>query len=324
MKIISHKTLDACRQAFLSTRVLVVGDTMLDRYWFGEVDRISPEAPVPVVRVSRSEERLGGAANVARNITALGATATLMSVVGKDDAAVSVERLLGEAGVSTRLMVDASVPTIVKLRIVGRQQQLIRADFESLPNHDRLLDQLSIFNTLLDNHDIVILSDYGKGGLHHIKKMIQLARDKQKQVIIDPKGDDYERYRFATAITPNKAELRQVVGSWQTEEDLQQKVCKLRSELDIQSVLLTRSEEGMSLFSTEHIFHEPTVAREVFDVSGAGDTVIGVFSTAIAAGCGWVDAMQIANAAAGIVVAKLGTATASWEELEESLFKSAG
>ena len=309
---------------FAAARVLVVGDVMLDRYWFGEVDRISPEAPVPVVCVAKIEERLGGAANVARNITALGARVTLMAVVGKDDAASSLKKLLDDAKIDSNLMVDPMVSTTVKLRILGRQQQLLRADFESIPDRDMLSEQLGSYDHLLDHHDIVILSDYGKGGLAHIIEMIDMAKAKGKQVIIDPKGDDYERYRHATAITPNRAELRQVTGLWHSEEDLAHRARHLLETLNIDALLLTRSEEGMTLFTEKESCNEATVAKEVFDVSGAGDTVIAVFSTALAIGCTWLDAMKIANCAASVVVSKVGTAVASWPELKARLIELKG
>ena len=251
-------------------RVLVVGDVMLDRYWFGEVHRISPEAPVPVVRIERSEERPGGAANVARNAASLGAVTALLSVIGEDEAGASLARLMKAERVDTRLHTDRTISTTVKLRVVGRQQQLLRIDFESAPSHETLLDKLAEYRELLDECEVVVLSDYGKGGLTHIEQMIQLAREVGKKVLVDPKGDDYARYRGATVITPNRAELRDVVGRWTSEADLSQRAKALRTQLNIDALLLTRSEEGMSLFQADGVLHEPTQAREVFDVSGAG------------------------------------------------------
>jgi len=300
-------------------RVLVVGDVMLDRYWFGEVNRISPEAPVPIVKVERTEERPGGAANVARNVASLGAQARLLSVVGEDEAGRRLEALVQEAGVTSSLHRDATIDTTVKLRVIGRQQQLLRVDFETTPSREVLADKLAEFTRLLDDCDLVILSDYGKGGLAHIGQMIELARSRGKKVLVDPKGDDYSRYRGATMITPNRAELRQVIGRWSSEADLETRAQALREELGAEALLLTRSEEGMTLFRAGSVHHEPARAREVFDVSGAGDTVIAALGTMMAAGASLDDAARVANVAAGIVVGKLGTATVHIEELREAL-----
>ena len=297
------------------SRLLVAGDIMLDRYWFGSVERISPEAPVPVVSVRRTEERLGGAANVARNITAVGAAASLMAVVGRDEAALTVERLLAEAHIAGHLHTDAELPTTVKLRIIGRRQQMLRADFESEPDREVLLQQLDQFRQLLAQHDAIVLSDYGKGGLSHIAEMIAAARWAGKPVLVDPKGDDYSRYAGATVVTPNLAELRAVVGRWRTEQDLIRRAQALRAELQLEALLLTRSEEGMTLYTAEGERSVAAQAREVFDVSGAGDTVIAVLAVMLACGLPLWDAVQIANRAGGIVVGKLGTATVSYDEL---------
>ncbi|MBK8337018.1 MAG: D-glycero-beta-D-manno-heptose-7-phosphate kinase [Sterolibacteriaceae bacterium] len=296
-------------------RVLVVGDVMLDRYWFGEVSRISPEAPVPVVKVQRTEERPGGAANVARNARALGARVTLLSVVGTDEAGRALEHLLASSGIDTSLLEDPELDTTVKLRVIGRQQQLLRVDFETWPNHEVLQSKLAEFEARLNGTDVVILSDYGKGGLTHITEMIRLARAAGKLVLVDPKGDDYVRYSGATLLTPNRAELRQVTGTWRDEDDLAQRAGRLRRELRLDALLLTRSEEGMTLFREEGSTHVPASAREVFDVSGAGDTVIATLAVMLASGVGVVDAMRIANHAAGIVVGKLGTAVVELDEL---------
>jgi rfaE bifunctional protein kinase chain/domain len=300
-------------------RVLVVGDVMLDRYWFGDVERISPEAPVPVVRVSRSEERPGGAANVARNAAALGARVALLSVVGGDEAGESLERLVRSEGVLPTLRRDATLSTTVKLRVVSRQQQLLRIDFEALPSREVLADKLADFDRLLAEADIVVMSDYGKGGLTHIAEMIRLARAAGKPVLVDPKGDDYSRYRGATAVTPNRAEMREVVGRWRDEADLAARAERLRLELELSAVLVTRSEEGMTLFEAGRVTHEPTKAREVYDVSGAGDTVIATLAVMMGAGLPMPEAMTIANHAAGIVVGKLGTAVVRPEELATDL-----
>lgn len=301
------------------TRVLVVGDVMLDRYWFGEVSRISPEAPVPVVKVERSEERLGGAANVARNVAALGATATLLSVVGTDEAGQILQRLLAAEGIDASLHPDPDLLTTVKLRVIGRQQQLVRVDFENWPAHEVLRTKLLEFSQRLPDCDVVILSDYGKGGLTHITEMIRLARAAGKRVLVDPKGDDYTRYTGATMVTPNRAELREVVGKWSSDDDLVRRAQGLRTQLELEALLLTRSEEGMSLFGAAGVSHEAAQAREVYDVSGAGDTVIATMAVMLASGADAVSAMQLANRAAGIVVGKLGTAVARLAELRATL-----
>lgn len=296
-------------------RVLVVGDVMLDRYWFGDVSRISPEAPVPVVKVGRIEERLGGAANVARNIAALGAQAALLSVTGRDEAGDCLARLLAEESIKAVLHHDAGISTTIKLRVIGRQQQLLRIDFETQPSHEVLASALADFEALLPESDVVILSDYGKGGLAHIGRMIELANLAGKPVLVDPKGDDYARYRNATLLTPNKAEFRDVAGSWKGEEEFAAKAQQLRRELNLQALLVTRSEEGMTLYREGTVLHEHAQTREVFDVSGAGDTVIATLGVMLAGGADLGEAMRVANRAAGIVVGKLGTAVVHSEEL---------
>ena len=300
-------------------RLLVVGDVMLDRYWFGEVNRISPEAPVPVVKVERQEERLGGAANVARNAASLGATTALLSVVGDDDAGRSLGRLLEEGLIDAGLHVDRDIDTIVKLRVIGRQQQLLRIDFETPPSHEILQAKLADFERRIADADVVILSDYGKGGLTHIAEMIRIARAAAKPVLVDPKGDEWEKYAGATVITPNRSELREVVGRWSSEADLIAKSQKLRAELGLEALLVTRSEEGMTLFADGETHHQAAQAREVFDVSGAGDTVIATLAVMIAAGADWAEAIRVANVAAGIVVGKLGTAVVTRQELAAAL-----
>ncbi len=301
---------------FNGAKILVVGDVMLDRYWFGDVNRISPEAPVPVLKVERIEERPGGAANVARNIAALGAQATLLSVVGDDEAGMCLEKLLNQHGnISALLHRDNTISTTIKLRAVARHQQLLRIDFETQPSHEVLNAKLADFRAKLPGADVVILSDYGKGGLAHISEMIRLGRDAGKPVLVDPKGDDYARYRGATLLTPNRSEFREVAGSWKTEAEFSSKAEKLRMELQLDALLITRSEDGMSLYRTNEALHEPTQTREVFDVSGAGDTVIAMLAVMLASGAELPGAMRIANRAAGIVVGKLGTAVVSREEI---------
>ncbi len=304
---------------FSRARVLVVGDVMLDRYWFGDVHRISPEAPVPVVRVSRTEERPGGAANVARNITALDGGATLLAVIGRDEAGDSLEKLLVAERVKSSLHRDPGLSTTVKLRVIGQQQQLLRIDFERAPSHEALSAKLGEYEKLVDEADAIVLSDYGKGGLEHVQKMIAMARAHRKPVLVDPKGDDYSRYRGATLLTPNRGEFREVAGRWSDEADFARRAQKLRSDLELEALMVTRSEEGMSLFTAKESHHEATQAREVYDVSGAGDTVIGVLALMVAAGEDLHDAMRVANHAAGIVVGKLGTAVVHRDELTASL-----
>jgi D-glycero-beta-D-manno-heptose-7-phosphate kinase len=301
-----------------AARILVVGDVMLDRYWFGDVARISPEAPVPVVKVERTEERPGGAANVARNCADLGAQVGLLSVVGDDEAGRTLQRLMAQSAIKASLHQDAGLNTTVKLRVLGRQQQLLRIDFENAPDHEVLQDKLSEFAERVADCDVVILSDYGKGGLTHIGEMIRLARKAGKSVLVDPKGDDYERYRGASLLTPNRSELRDVVGKWSDVDDMSRRAQALRNDLGIDALLLTRSEEGMSLFQADQVQHEPALAREVFDVSGAGDTVIATLAVMLASGASLPDAMRLANRAAGVVVGKLGTATCTLAELRAS------
>ena len=298
-----------------ASRVLVVGDVMLDRYWFGDVSRISPEAPVPVAKIARMEERAGGAANVARNIASLGGKATILSVVGDDEAATALTRLMESDGITPSFKRDPGISTTIKLRVVARQQQLIRLDFEDAPSHEILADKLDEYAAIVAEHDVVILSDYGKGGLTHVSRMIELARAAGKPVLIDPKGDDYSKYAGATLLTPNRSEFKQVAGSWQNDEQLATKAQSLRSQLQLDALLVTRSEEGMTLYREAGAVHEPTLAQEVYDVSGAGDTVIGTLGLMLAAGLDMPLAMRLANAAAGIVVAKLGTAVCHQREL---------
>lgn len=303
------------KQTIAKARVLVVGDAMLDRYWHGAVERISPEAPVPVVKVSREEERIGAAANVAYNVATLGAKASFLGVVGDDEAGHKLEALMRETGIAAHLKRDPGLRTTVKLRVIGRQQQLLRMDFENEPDHEILALQSETFTQLLPQQDAVLFSDYGKGGLAHIPAMIEAARRAGKPVLVDPKGTDYSRYAGASVITPNRAEMQQVVGSWRNDDELRAKAQQLRESLQLQAILVTRSEEGMSLFTAQGDLHVKAQAREVFDVTGAGDTVIATLATMVAAGLDLKDAVPIANKAGGIVVGKFGTATVSYEEL---------
>jgi len=303
------------RVDFSGARLLVVGDVMLDRYWFGDVHRISPEAPVPVVRVTRAEERLGGAANVARNAAVLGARVALVGVVGDDEPGRRIAELAGEIGIDCHLACDSLLPTTIKLRVIGRQQQLLRIDFEQAPGEDTLARKLASVRDLLRSAQVLVLSDYGKGGLAQIEGIVAKARELGTTVLVDPKGDDYSRYRGVTMLTPNRAELRQVVGTWRDEDDLRARAHALRRSLEIRHLLLTRSEEGMTLFSDDGDLHVQAQAREVYDVSGAGDTVVAVIASMLAVGRPVADAVRLANRAGGIVVGKLGTAAVSPDEL---------
>lgn len=300
---------------FSATRLLVVGDVMLDRYWFGDVQRISPEAPVPIVRVNTTEERLGGAANVALNLSSLGVNTRLLGIVGEDDAGRRVDALLAESGIGSLLVTDPTVPTTVKLRVIGRQQQLLRVDFEDKPEPARLADKFAAFQGELLKSSALVLSDYGKGALGRVEEIIAAARKQQVPIVIDPKGDNYDRYAGATLLTPNRSELREVVGSWRDEADLVERAQKLRNRLGLKYLLLTRSEEGMTLFSADEVFSVAAQAREVFDVSGAGDTVVALMAAALAAGEPVQEAVALANRAGSIVVGKLGTASVTPEEL---------
>ena len=302
-------------------KILVVGDVMLDRYWYGDVSRISPEAPVPIVKIEaeRSKETPGGAANVAVNAAALKANVALLSVVGEDEPGRRLAELLEKAGVSAYLHRDAEVSTTVKLRVIGGHQQMLRVDFETAPSHEVLLDKLADFGHMIADRNVIILSDYGKGGLTHIAQMIEVARARGKTVLVDPKGEDYSRYRGATVVTPNRSELQKVVGRWKSEEELTAKAQDLRDKLGLAALLLTRSEEGMTLYEKDSRSHEPARAREVFDVSGAGDTVIATLGVMLGAGVPLREAVSVANRAAGIVVGKLGTAVVQPNELLEAL-----
>ncbi len=308
------------RERLAQARVLVVGDAMLDRYWFGAVDRISPEAPVPVVRVSpaKAQERLGGAANVAWNVQALGAHTSLLTAIGDDEHGHRLEALLAQTGIESLFRKDPRLTTTVKLRIIGRSQQLLRVDFEEEPDHEVLDDMRAMYEGALAVSGVVLFSDYGKGGLTHIPAMIAAARAAGRSVLVDPKGSDYGRYRGATVITPNRSELAQVIGAWSSEAQLHERAQALRESLCLDALLLTRSEEGMSLFDAAGHLQMPAEAREVFDVTGAGDTVIATLAAMLACGLTLRQAMPIANRAGGIVVGKFGTASVTYDELFES------
>ncbi len=295
--------------------MLVVGDVMLDRYWFGDVSRISPEAPVPVILISSEDERLGGAANVAWNCKALGARTKLLTVVGRDEPGDRLAKLHRKMAIDASLHRDRGLATTQKLRVIGRKQQLLRIDFERPPSSEVLASKLADYRSALAECDVVILSDYGKGGLTHITEMIRRARRAGKRVLVDPKGDDYSRYKGASIITPNLAELRDVVGTWKDEKDLVRRAQALRAKLGLEALLLTRGDAGMTLFRSSKVVNVKAERREVADVTGAGDTVIAALGVMLAAGAGLESAVRIANRAAGIVVGKLGTAVATPGEL---------
>jgi len=296
-------------------RVLVVGDVMLDRYWYGDASRISPEAPVPVLLWQREEARPGGAANVARNCAALGARTRLLSVVGRDAAGDRLAKLMKNEGVVVSLHRDGAIRTTQKLRVVHRKHQLLRIDMETPPSKEVLATKLADFRKALPGCDAVLLSDYGKGGLAHIATMIREGRRAGKHVLVDPKGDDYLRYKGATLLTPNLAELREVVGSWVDEKDLARRAQRLRAALKLDALLLTRGEHGMTLYRRGSALHVAAQAREVSDVTGAGDTVIATLAVMLAAGEGVESAVRIANRAGGIKVGKFGTAVVTPAEL---------
>jgi len=306
-------------------KVLVVGDVMLDRYWYGDVERISPEAPVPVVAVKEAKELPGGAANVARNVRKLGAECALFSISGDDREADSLERLLGEEDIRCRLERDKLLNTIVKLRVISRHHHLLRIDFDCPVSKDARVKLLDNYLKHLPEYHAVIISDYGKGGLGYIQEMIQAARAAGRPVVVDPKGDDYSGYRGANLVTPNRKEFEQVAGRFRDNADLERRAVKLAKDLDLGGVLVTRGEEGMSLIQQDgRTLHIPARAREVFDVTGAGDTVIAAIGCAWAVGSGLEDAVHLANVAAGIVIGKLGAATASPAEIMHALSTQEG
>lgn len=304
---------------FNKASVLVIGDIMLDRYWHGDTSRISPEAPVPVVNVSHTEDRAGGAGNVALNIAVLGCKVTLCGVTGDDEAAQSLEEILQHQEVSCHFEKRKHQQTITKLRLMSRSQQLLRADFEKDFALDNGLDVQRITD-LIEQHDVVVLSDYGKGTLKDPQPIIQAALLANKPVIVDPKGSDFTKYRQATLITPNQSEFDVIAGASSNEQDFLEQGKKLRRNLNIDSLLVTRSEKGMALFSAqEEPYLQPTQAQEVFDVTGAGDTVVATLAASVASGSSIKEAVQIANLAAGVVVGKLGTATVNQQELTHAM-----
>ncbi len=320
-----QSTMQETLEKMARAHVLVVGDVMLDRYWYGGVERISPEAPVPVVAVRRMEERPGGAANVARNIVGIGARCLLTAICGNDAAADSLESLLREAHVEQRLIRDPLVNTTVKLRVVSRNQQLLRVDFETEATPDGCRALQRGFQEALSGVGAVVVSDYGKGGLGHIRELVEEGRKAGLPVIVDPKGDDYTPYRGATLITPNRKEFEQVAGRFRDEEDLERRARSLMDDLDLAALLVTRSEEGMTLFERGGArSHVPARAQEVYDVTGAGDTVIAMVGAALAVGVDLLAAIAVANAAAGIVVGHLGAVAVPLQELRAALQETGG
>ncbi|MBP4132366.1 bifunctional D-glycero-beta-D-manno-heptose-7-phosphate kinase/D-glycero-beta-D-manno-heptose 1-phosphate adenylyltransferase HldE [Gallibacterium anatis] len=307
---------------FNHAKVLVLGDVMLDRYWFGAANRISPEAPVPVVKVQQNEERAGGAANIAMNIASLNVPIKLLGMTGQDEAAQALAKLLADQRIDCDFVRLDSHPTITKLRILSRHQQLLRLDFEE-NFHDVQSDELlSRLQHYIAGYGALILSDYGKGTLSQVQQMIQIARQANVPVLIDPKGTDFERYRGATLLTPNMSEFEAVVGTCHSKQEIVDKGLALIKQFDLTALLVTRSEKGMTLIRPQQeAFHLPTQAQEVFDVTGAGDTVISVLGTAIADGRSLEEACYLANVAAGIVVGKLGTSTVSTVELENAIHR---
>lgn len=305
---------------FKHAGVLVVGDVMLDRYWHGSADRISPEAPVPVVKVNMVEERPGGAANVAMNIASLGASSRLVGLTGIDDAAKALSEKLNEVSVRCDFVALPTHPTITKLRVLSRNQQLIRLDFEEGFQNIDAQPLLERIEQALPHIGALVLSDYAKGALSQVQKMIALANSKGVPVLIDPKGNDFERYRGATLLTPNMTEFEAIVGRCKNNQEVEEKGMQLVESLDLTGLLITRSEQGMSLLQRgQQPLHLPTQAQEVYDVTGAGDTVIGVLAASLAAGKPLYEACALANVAAGVVVGKLGTSTVSPIELENAI-----
>lgn len=305
---------------FQDARLLVIGDVMLDRYWHGAATRVSPEAPVPVVKVGNVEDRPGGAGNVALNIAALGSAARLIGIVGNDDTGQDLRSRLNAAGVYCDFLVSEDKPTITKLRVISQHQQLIRLDFEQPFDAGDVASINARAEAMIDDVQALILSDYAKGALQDIQSLIKLGRSRNIPVIVDPKGTDFARYRGATLITPNLSELETVVGPCGHEDDLVNKGLQLVSELELEALLVTRGEHGMTLIRPDSPeLHLPARAQEVFDVTGAGDTVISVLAAAMAAGDSLADATALANLAAGLVVGKLGTAAISGPELRRAV-----
>jgi D-beta-D-heptose 7-phosphate kinase/D-beta-D-heptose 1-phosphate adenosyltransferase len=304
---------------FNAARIIVIGDVMLDRYWSGQATRISPEAPVPVVKVKSIEDRIGGAANVALNIAKLGGQVTLLGVIGDDAEGEIVQRLLEAEGVVCDFVVEKSLRSICKLRVMAQHQQLIRLDFEDTPIQ---FDQAALQSALirhLPKHDVVVFSDYGKGTLVEVSSFIAAAKQAGVKTLVDPKGIDYQPYAEADLITPNLSELKAVVGACHDEQELIEKGRALLAQNKIPTLLLTRGEAGMTLIEADQVHSIPAKAKDVFDVTGAGDTVIAVMALCVSLELPLMEAMYLANLAGGIVVGKLGTSTVSLQELTRAM-----
>jgi rfaE bifunctional protein kinase chain/domain len=304
-------------------RVVVVGDCMLDRYWQGKVARISPEAPVPVMQMGHQNDRLGGAANVALNVRKLGASAGLLGILGSDEAATAFLDLLGSEDIDSHMLQSNDIPTTVKLRIVSQGQQLLRVDFEQNLPAMEAAQIVAKVETAAEGCDCFIFSDYNKGALTKVQEMIRYVKSKGILAVVDPKGNDYGRYRGADIITPNQSELTAIIGQWDDEVILSKKTFALRREFNFGSILLTRAEQGMSLFTevdgNDVRTNYPAEARDVFDVTGAGDTAIAALAVMLSEGKQLDEAVRMANRAAGIVVGKFGTSTVTREELLDSM-----
>ena len=305
---------------FQHARLLVIGDVMLDRYWHGEASRVSPEAPVPVVKVGNREDRPGGAGNVALNMAALGSAVRLVGIVGNDETGLELLSRLSAAGVYCDFLQSADKPTITKLRVIGQHQQLIRLDFEQEFEAADIIGLQGKVKSLIGDSQVMVLSDYGKGALQETANLIELGRSKDIPIIIDPKGTNFEKYRGATLLTPNLSEFEAVAGYSNNEEEFVNKGLRLVKDLNLEAILITRGEHGMTLIRPDSPeLHLPARAQEVFDVTGAGDTVISVLAAAVAAGNGLADSTALANLAAGLVVGKLGTASISGPELRRAV-----
>jgi len=299
--------------------VLVVGDIMLDRYWIGDTKRMSPEAPVPIVHINESEDRAGGAANVAVNLRTLGAKVGLLGFYGQDEAAESLKKILVEKGIDLYGVEVSELPTISKLRVLSNNQQLIRIDHEEVGSSIGLEDLEREFSRVIDDYHVVVFSDYAKGALSKVSNLISIAKEKNKIILVDPKGKDFSIYGHSTLITPNAKEFEVIVGEINSEDELLDKAKALRIELDIEYLLITRSEKGMMLVGEDSTHEVRTQAKEVYDVTGAGDTVIASLAGCMAVGSSVYEAMEIANYAAGIVIGKLGTSAVSLDELRAGM-----
>jgi rfaE bifunctional protein kinase chain/domain len=303
---------------FSSIHVLVIGDVMLDRYWLGSVERVSPEAPVPVVSVKKTDLRVGGAGNVAANVRSLGAQCSLISVIGDDESGKTVNDILERSGVSRYLHVDTGSRTTEKLRIIAKNQQLLRADFEDIPRRDVVDRCVADYEELLKDADVIVISDYGKGSVQSTELMIRLAKKMGKPVVVDPKGIEFSRYRGATVITPNELELQAVVGRWSSHAQFERKAKNLLRKTQIDGLLVTRGESGITFFSEgSEPIQENARSIEVYDVSGAGDTVVATVAIGIAAGFNWKKILKFSNIAAEVVVKKLGTSVTTLKEIQD-------